>query len=96
MDWLQVHSMSIEELTKALMDLSEGEAWIRFKPKQTVKVLGSEAADAIETILGEAGRRSKAPYELGTKVPLREFKLVLCRAIAESLLNQKTGDSDDG
>jgi len=96
MDWPQVRSMSLEELTKALMDLSEGEAWIRFKPKQTVKTLGSEAADAIETMLGEAGRRSKAPYELGIKVPLREFKLVLCRAIAESLLNQQTSDSGDG
>ncbi|HBP52857.1 MAG TPA: hypothetical protein DD643_00185 [Synechococcus sp. UBA8638] len=95
MDWPQIRTMSLEQLTKALMDLSEGEAWIRFKPKQTVKILGSEAADAIETMLGEAGRRSKAPYELGTKVPLREFKLVLCRAIAESLLKQENSDSGD-
>ncbi|OOV31115.1 hypothetical protein BV61_05255 [Candidatus Synechococcus spongiarum LMB bulk15M] len=88
--------MSLDQLTEVLMDISEGEAWIRFKPKQTVKVLGSEAADAIETMLGEAGRRNKAPYELGTRVPLREFRLVVCRAIAESLLNQQTGNSDDG
>ena len=88
--------MSLDQLTKALMDLSEGEAWIRFKPKQTVKVLGSEAADVIETTLGEAGRRSKAPYELGTKVPLREFRLVVCRALAESLLSQQASESDDG
>ena len=96
MDWPQVHSMSLDQLTKVLMDLSEGEAWIRFKPKQTIKTLGSEAADAIETMLGEAGRSSKAPYELGTRVPLREFRLVICRAMAESLLNQQTSESDDG
>lgn len=97
MDWPPVQSMSLEQLTKVLMDLSEGEAWIRFKPNQTVKVLGSEAADVIETMLGEAGRRSKAPYELGNRVPLREFRLVICRVIAESLLNQQTsGSGDDG
>ena len=96
MDWREVQSMSLDQLTQALMDLSEGEAWIRFKPKQTVKVLGAEAADAIETMLGEAGQRSKAPYELGTRVPLREFRLVVCRAIAESLLNRNVSDSDDG
>ena len=94
MDLPHGRSMSPDQLTKMLMDLSEGEAWIRFKPKQTVKVLGAEAADAIETMLGEAGRRSKAPYELGTKVPLREFRLVLCRAMAESLLSQQNGESD--
>ena len=88
--------MSLDQLTKVLMDLSEGEAWIRFKPKQTVKVLGSEAADVIETMLGEAGRRSKAPYELGTRVPLREFRLVICRAIAESLIRQQADESEDG
>lgn len=96
MDLPQIHSMSLDQLTQVLMDLSEGEAWIRFKPKQTVKALGSEVADAIETMLGEAGRRSRAPYELGTRVPLREFRLVVCRAVAESLLNQQTRESDDG
>ncbi len=96
MDLPQVHSMSPDQLTQILMDLSEGEAWIRFKPKQTVKALGAEAADAIETMLGEAGRSSKAPYELGTRVPLREFRLVVCRAIAESLLNQETRESAAG
>lgn len=95
MDLAKVHSMSADQLTQVLMDLSEGEAWVRFKPKQTVKVLGSEAADAIETMLGEAGRRSKAPYELGTRVPLREFRLVVCRAIAESLLSPENGESED-
>ena len=94
MDLPPIHSMSLDQLTAVLMDLSEGEAWIRFKPKQTVKVLGAEAADTIETMLGEAGRRSKAPYELGTKVPLREFRLVVCRAIAESLINQQASESD--
>lgn len=96
MDLPQLHSMSPDQLTQVLMDLSEGEAWIRFKPKQTVKLLGAEASDAIETMLGEAGRRSKAPYELGTRVPLREFRRVVCRALAESLLNQQTGESEDG
>ena len=95
MDLPQLHSMSPDHLTQVLMDLSEGEAWIRFKPKQTVKVLGAEAADAIETMLGEAGHRSKAPYELGTRVPLREFRRVVCRAVAESLLSQQAGESDD-
>lgn len=96
MDLPPLHSMSPDQLTQVLMDLSEGEAWIRFKPKQTVKILGAEAADAVETMLGEAGRRSKAPYELGTRVPLREFRRVVCRALAESLLNQQTGESEDG
>ena len=96
MDSAQFHGMSPDQLTQVLMDLSEGEAWFRFKPRQTVKVLGAEAADAIETMLGEAGRRSKAPYELGARVPLREFRQVVCRAIAESLLSQQAGESDDG
>ena len=83
--------MSIEVLTDILMDVSEGEAWIRFKPKKTLNALGVEVADAIETILGEAGRRSQAPYELGDRVPLDEMRRVLCWAIAESLLgDQKT------
>ena len=81
--------MSIEKLTQMLMDVSEGEAWIRFKPRKTLNALGVEAADAIETILGEAGRRSQAPYELGDRVPLDEMRRVLCWAIAESLLNDR-------
>ena len=81
--------MSIEKLTEVLMDISEGEAWIRFKPRKTLNALGVEAADAIETILGEAGRRSQAPYELGDRVPLDEMRRVICWAIAESLLNDR-------
>jgi len=87
--------MSSNELTQVLMELSQGKAWIRFKPKQTVKRLGSEAADAIETMLGEAGHPRHAPYELGDRVHLNEFRLVLCRAVAEFLLEQQTRDLED-